>query len=136
MTSALGYCRNVTAYSSPAPGAEAGLARRICRVALFPIVIASGAVATSLLIDAGHDPGTALLGPQFVSFAIVAVLEHVFPHRVSWNRPQRDVRVDATHSIVAAVLIVLITPLVASGGVVVASSLSSALGSTDHACRL
>jgi ornithine lipid hydroxylase len=95
---------------------------------VFPLVL-GGAVAASIRSMAnGTDPALSILAPQFVAFAVVAVLEHVYPHQRSWNRPRRDVRVDATHSISIGVMVALATPVVLAGGVAVAGWLSGRLG--------
>jgi len=72
--------------------------------------------------------GLAILVPQLVAFAVVAVLEHVHPLHASWNRPRRDIRVDATHSLVIGALTAIVTPLLLTGGVLVAGWLSSRIG--------
>jgi sterol desaturase/sphingolipid hydroxylase (fatty acid hydroxylase superfamily) len=64
---------------------------------VFPLVM-SAAVAWSIAWMANATPAPeSILVPQLSAFALVAVLEHVYPYHRSWNRPRRDVRVDATH---------------------------------------
>ncbi len=96
--------------------------------AVFPVVMA-GAVAWTMQLMAGGTPAaTALLGPQFAAFAVVAVLEHVYPYHRSWNRPRKDVRVDATHSLSIGALVALLTPFVLAGGVAISGWLSNVIG--------
>jgi sterol desaturase/sphingolipid hydroxylase (fatty acid hydroxylase superfamily) len=88
-----------------------------------------GAVAWSMAwMAAGGNAGLALLVPQLSAFAVVAVLEHVYPLHRSWNRPRRDVRVDATHSLVIGIGTGLATPLVLTGGALLGGWLSSRFG--------
>ncbi len=96
--------------------------------AVFPVVMA-GVVAWMMILMAGGTPAaTALLAPQFAAFAIVAVLEHVYPHHRSWNLSRKDVRVDATHSLTIGGLVALLTPFVLAGGVMISGWLSDAIG--------
>jgi sterol desaturase/sphingolipid hydroxylase (fatty acid hydroxylase superfamily) len=96
---------------------------------VFPLVL-GGAVAGSMQgMAKGTEAGASILLPQLAAVAVVAVLEHVYPLHRSWNRPRRDIRVDATHTIVITVLIGLVTPLVLAGGVTLAGWLASRLGS-------
>ena len=61
---------------------------------VFPLVM-SGAVAWSIywMADGGAAPESILV-PQLAAFAVVALLEHVYPLHRSWNRPRRDVGVE------------------------------------------
>ena len=86
---------------------------------VFPLVM-SAAVAWSLhaMANGGAAPSSILV-PQLSAFAVVALLEHVYPYHRAWNQPRRDVRVDATHSIIIALLVALATPFVLAGGVLI-----------------
>lgn len=96
---------------------------------VFPLVM-SAAVAWSIAWMANGTPAPeSILVPQLSAFALVAVLEHVYPYHRSWNRQRRDVRVDATHSITLAVLVSLATPFVLAGGVAVGGWLSGVIDS-------
>jgi sterol desaturase/sphingolipid hydroxylase (fatty acid hydroxylase superfamily) len=95
---------------------------------VFPLVL-GGAVAGSMQGMAnGSEAGASILLPQLAAVAVVAVLEHVYPLHRSWNRPRRDIRVDATHTIVITLLVGLVTPLVLAGGTTLAGWLSSRIG--------
>ena len=96
---------------------------------IFPFVLGSAVAATLYLIDTGVPAPSALLGPQVVAFAIVAVLEHVYPYHISWNRPRQDIFVDVRHGLVVAVTVGILTPAVLAGGVAGAGWLSSKFGS-------
>jgi hypothetical protein len=64
---------------------------------VFPLVL-GGSVAWSLSwMASGWAAPESILVPQLSAFAVVAVLEHVYPYHRIWNLPRRDVRVDATH---------------------------------------
>jgi YD repeat-containing protein len=95
---------------------------------IFPLVMAGAVGWTMQRMASGVPAPTALLLPQLAAFAAVAVLEHVYPYHRSWNRPRKDVRVDATHSIVIGIVVTLATPVVLAGGVAVAGWLSSEIG--------
>ncbi len=83
---------------------------------------------TMQLMATGTPAALALLGPQFAAFAVVAILEHVYPYHRSWNRGRKDVRVDAIHSLSIGGLVALLTPFVLAGGVALAGWLSNAIG--------
>ena len=71
---------------------------------VFPLVMA-GSVAWSMHWMAGGSPAPeSILIPQLSAFAVVAILEHVYPLHRSWNLSRRDVHVDAMHSITIALL--------------------------------
>ena len=72
-------------------------------------------------------PALAILGPQFVSFAIVAVFERIYPYHRSWNISRADIRVDATHAVSIGVLLTLVAPFVVSTGVALGGWLSQSL---------
>jgi len=95
---------------------------------VFPLVM-SAAMGWSIhwMADGTAAP-EAILVPQLAAFAVVALLEHLYPYHRSWNQPRRDVRVDATHSITIGVMVALATPLVLSAGVAVGGWLSSQIG--------
>jgi sterol desaturase/sphingolipid hydroxylase (fatty acid hydroxylase superfamily) len=95
---------------------------------VFPLVL-GGSVAWSLnwMASGGAAPESILV-PQLSAFAVLAVLEHVYPYHRIWNLPRRDVRVDATHSISIGILVALSTPFVLAGGVAVSGWLSSEIG--------
>lgn len=95
---------------------------------VFPVVMGSAILVAWWLMQRGVSPPVAILGPQFAAFIIVAVLEHVYPHRTSWNTPRGDIRVDATHAISIGLLIALITPPVVALGVWLGGWASDAIG--------
>lgn len=95
---------------------------------IFPLVMGGAVAWTMSSMASGTAAEVALLPAQFAAFAIVAVLEHVFPYHRSWNRPQRDVRVDATHSLTIGGLVAVLTPFVLAGGVLISGWLSEAFG--------
>ncbi len=103
-------------------------APRAFQWAVFPVVMGAAVAGSMLLMATGTPAPESILVPQLSAFAVVAVLEHVYPHHRSWNRPRRDVRVDATHSITIALLVALATPFVLAGGVAVGGWLSSEIG--------
>jgi sterol desaturase/sphingolipid hydroxylase (fatty acid hydroxylase superfamily) len=95
---------------------------------IFPIVM-TGAVAWAMAsMSSGVTASAAFLLPQLSAFAIVAVLEHVYPYHVSWNRPRKDVGVDVGHSLTIATSVALATPFVLAGGVAISGWLSDELG--------
>jgi sterol desaturase/sphingolipid hydroxylase (fatty acid hydroxylase superfamily) len=100
----------------------------VFRWGVFPVVLGATVAWSIEWMGRGGSPGLAVLVPQLTAFALVAVLEHVYPYHRSWNRPQRDIRVDATHSIVIGILVGIATPLVLAGGVVLGGWLSSRIG--------
>ena len=95
---------------------------------VFPLVLASSVAWTLHEIARGGAAPEAILIPQLSAFAVVALLEHVYPYHRSWNRARRDVRVDATHSITIALMLALATPFVLAGGVAIGGWLSSRIG--------
>jgi sterol desaturase/sphingolipid hydroxylase (fatty acid hydroxylase superfamily) len=95
---------------------------------IFPLVLLGSVAAAMHAMASGTAAAAAILVPQLAAFAVVAVLEHVYPYHRSWNRPRRDVRVDATHSLVIGILVGLLTPFVLAGGVVLGGWLSAELG--------
>jgi sterol desaturase/sphingolipid hydroxylase (fatty acid hydroxylase superfamily) len=95
---------------------------------VFPLVLAGACAWSTHRMANGTAAPESILAPQLAAFAVVAVLEHVYPHHRSWNRPRRDVRVDATHSISIAILVALATPFVLAGGVAVGGWLSGEIG--------
>lgn len=76
----------------------------------------------------GTPAELALLAPQFAAFAVVAVLEHVYPYHRSWNRTRKDVGVDAVHSLTIGGLVTVLTPFVLAGGVAFGGWLSETIG--------
>jgi len=95
---------------------------------VFPLVM-SAAVAWSMhLMATGTPAPESILVPQLSAFAVVALLEHVYPNHRIWNLPRKDVRVDATHSITIAVLVAGSTPFVLAGGVAIGGWLSARIG--------
>lgn len=95
---------------------------------VFPVVMGSAVLVAWWLMQQGVAAALAILGPQFAAFAIVAVLEHVYPHHTSWNTPRADIRVDATHALSIGLLIALITPPVVALGVFIGGWASDAIG--------
>ena len=113
-------------------GSDLAKPRRVAPVAfqwaVFPVVMA-GAVAWALhAMATGSAAPESILAPQLSAIALVAILEHVYPYHRTWNRPRRDIRVDATHSIVIAAVVALATPFVLAGGVAVGGWLSDRIG--------
>ncbi len=96
---------------------------------VFPLVMAGVVAWCMYLMANGTGVSAAVLIPQLSAFAVVAVLEHVYPHHRTWNRPRRDIRVDATHSITIGTLVAVATPFVLAGGVVIGGWLSREIGS-------
>jgi sterol desaturase/sphingolipid hydroxylase (fatty acid hydroxylase superfamily) len=95
---------------------------------VFPIVMAASvAWAMRWMAEGGAAPESILV-PQLSAFAVVALLEHVYPLHRSWNRSRRDVRVDATHSLTIGALVALATPFVLAGGVALGGWLSGEIG--------
>jgi sterol desaturase/sphingolipid hydroxylase (fatty acid hydroxylase superfamily) len=103
-------------------------APRLFQWSLFPLVMGLAIWVSWRLMDQGMAPPLAILGPQFAAFAIVAVLEHVYPYHNSWNQSQADVGVDAAHALSIGVLIAAITPPVVAIGVALGGWLSGLLG--------
>lgn len=95
---------------------------------VFPVVLGGAVAGAMRAMSQGAEAGAAILLPQLAAFAVVALLEHVYPLHRSWNRPRRDIRVDATHSITIGLMVGVVTPLVLAGGVTVAGWLSSRFG--------
>lgn len=102
-------------------------APRLFQWLVFPLVMGAAVLVAWMLMARGVAPPVAILAPQFSAFAIVAVFEHIYPYQRSWNEPQADIRVDATHAISIGILIALITPPVLSLGVVLGAWLSGML---------
>jgi sterol desaturase/sphingolipid hydroxylase (fatty acid hydroxylase superfamily) len=98
------------------------------RISVFPIVMGAAVLVTLDRIASGVTPSSAFVVPQLVAFAVVALLEHVYPHHVSWNKTRRDVRVDIFHSISIALSVGVATPLLLSAGVWAGGQLSSSIG--------
>jgi sterol desaturase/sphingolipid hydroxylase (fatty acid hydroxylase superfamily) len=98
------------------------------RWTIFPFVMSAGVAWAYYRINVGFAPATAILLPQFSALALIAILEHVYPHHQRWRKPEGDVRVDATHSITLAFLVAGVTPLVLSAGVLVSGALSRYVG--------
>ena len=96
---------------------------------VFPVVLGGSVAGAMFAISNGTDPGAAILPPQLFAALAVAVLEHVYPLYPSWNRPRRDLRVDATHTLVITVLVGIVRPFVFAGGATLAGWLSGRLGS-------
>jgi hypothetical protein len=82
---------------------------------VFPVVLGGAVAGAMRAMSTGTEAGAAILLPQLVAFAAVAALERVYPLHRSWNRPRRDIRVDATHSITIWLLVGVVTPLVLAG---------------------
>lgn len=95
---------------------------------VFPVVMGSAILVAWWLMQRGVSAPVAILGPQFAAFAIVAILEHVYPHHLSWNTSRKDIKVDATHAISIGLLIALITPPVVALGVFIGGWASDAIG--------
>jgi len=114
----------MVAAAAPAPRTAPAL----FQWAVFPVVMAGAVAATIQLMANGMEPAKALLGPQLAAFAVVAILEHVYPHHRSWNRSRKDVRVDATHSLTIGGLVAVLTPFVLAGGVAISGRLTEAFG--------
>ena len=112
--------------SSSAPRAPR-IAPRAFQWSVFPLVIAGAVAWTMHLMATGTPAAVSILGPQLAAFALVALLERVYPYHGSWNRSRRDVRVDATHSVSIGLLIGVLTPFVVAAGMAVAGWLSQAL---------
>lgn len=87
------------------------------RWGIFPLVMAAAILATWMQIQGGVAAPLAILAPQFVAFAVVAVFEHIYPYYRSWNDPRADVRVDATHAISIGILLAVMTPPIVAMGV-------------------
>jgi sterol desaturase/sphingolipid hydroxylase (fatty acid hydroxylase superfamily) len=98
------------------------------RISIFPLVMSAAVGATLYQIAAGTGPADAFLIPQLIAFAVIALLERVYPHHMSWNNSQRDIRVDFFHSMTIAVSIGLVTPLVLYAGLRIGSGLSASIG--------
>jgi sterol desaturase/sphingolipid hydroxylase (fatty acid hydroxylase superfamily) len=95
---------------------------------VFPLVMAAAVAASLGLMADGVDPAAAFLAPQLAAFALVALLEHVYPYHRSWNRPRHDIRGDATHRIVIGVMLAVLTPLLVAAGLSVAGWLTEQIG--------
>nr|MBC8342134.1 hypothetical protein [Pseudomonadota bacterium] len=80
------------------------------RWTVFPIVMGATVAWTMARMAAGQPPAAAFILPQITAFAIVAILEHVYPLHRSWNRNRRDVHVDAVHGVTIAVLVGIASP--------------------------
>jgi sterol desaturase/sphingolipid hydroxylase (fatty acid hydroxylase superfamily) len=96
---------------------------------VFPVVLCGATAAGIGLIDAGMAPPLAILGPQLGAFAIVALLERVYPLHEDWKHSRGDIRVDASHALTIGTAIALATPLSFAAGAAIAGSLSERLGS-------
>ena len=120
-----GYSRRVPAAVETTPR----VAPSWFRWSIFPVVLGSAVAATIHLMDAGVAAPRALLGPQLLAIAVVALLEHVYPYHLSWNRPRRDIFVDVRHGFFVAVTVGIATPAVLAGGVAGAAWLSREFGS-------
>ncbi len=95
---------------------------------VFPVVFCASVAATIALIESGMNPALAIIGPQLVSFTVVALLERVYPLHPSWNRSRRDIRVDASHALTIGAAIGIVTPASLAVGVAVAGWLSRTVG--------
>jgi sterol desaturase/sphingolipid hydroxylase (fatty acid hydroxylase superfamily) len=95
---------------------------------VFPIIMSIAVAWSMYWIQTGVSAALAVLVPQLVAFAVVAVLEHVYPLHRSWNHNYDDVGVDATHAITIGILVGVTTPLVLAGGVVLGGWLSGEIG--------
>jgi ornithine lipid hydroxylase len=95
---------------------------------VFPLVLAGAVAGSRHGMANGTPPPESILAPQLAAVAAVALLEHVYPFHRTWNRPRRDVRVDATHGITITAMLALATPFVLAGGVVIGGWLSREIG--------
>jgi len=95
---------------------------------VFPVVLCASIIWAIALIDSGTNPPVAILGPQLVAFAILAVLERIYPLHTSWNRSRRDIRVDASHALTIGAALAAAAPLTLAAGVAIAGWLSTRFG--------
>ncbi len=95
---------------------------------IFPLVMSAAVAWSMYMMASGTSASSAVLIPQLCAFAVVAVLEHVYPYHRSWNRPRADIRVDVTHGISIGTLVAIATPFVLAGGVVLGGWLSREFG--------
>jgi len=95
---------------------------------VFPVVMGASVAWCIYRMATGVSPPEAILVPQFCAIAVVAIFEHIYPYHLGWNRSRDDIRVDATHSINIGILVALVAPLVAAGGVAIGGWLSSEIG--------
>lgn len=115
-------------FATSKPRQQRRTAPLLFRISVFPLVMAAAIWATLDQIAAGIEPADAFLIPQLIAFVVVALLEHVYPHHLSWNKNRRDVRVDVFHSITIAVSVGLATPLLLYAGLRISSELSASIG--------
>ena len=95
---------------------------------VFPLVMGATVYASWTLMQGGMDPGVAIFGPQLAGIILVALAERIYPYHQSWLHSHADIRVDAVHTATLGITTSLLNPLVVSGGVILASWLSSRLG--------
>ena len=98
------------------------------RWTVFPIVMCATVAWTMARMAAGQPPSAAFILPQITAFAIVAILEHVYPLHRSWNRNRRDVHVDAVHGVTIAVLVGIASPIVLAGAIGLSGFVSREFG--------
>jgi sterol desaturase/sphingolipid hydroxylase (fatty acid hydroxylase superfamily) len=95
---------------------------------VFPLVLAGSVAGSMHWMGSGTVAPAAILVPQLGAFAVVAILEHVYPYHRIWNLPREDVRVDAAHSVTIGLMLTLLTPFVLAAGVAMGGWLSQNFG--------
>jgi len=95
---------------------------------VFPAVLGASIWGSVLLMDRGWDPALAILGPQLLAMAAIALLERVHPLHASWLHSTGDLSVDLRHALTIGSALALAGPIALVIGVAVAGWLSERFG--------
>jgi sterol desaturase/sphingolipid hydroxylase (fatty acid hydroxylase superfamily) len=95
---------------------------------VFPAVLAGSVWASVLLMDRGWEPALAILGPQLLALASIALLERVHPLHRSWLHSKGDLSVDVRHALTIGSSLALAGPITLAMGVAIAGWLSERFG--------
>lgn len=96
---------------------------------LFPVLL-GGAVWWSITrIEAGGDPATAVAGPTFAAYLILAAVERILYYQPGWLHSQGDLKVDLGHLVVSGLATTqLLTIPVQLGAIAVGAWLAGLTG--------
>jgi sterol desaturase/sphingolipid hydroxylase (fatty acid hydroxylase superfamily) len=104
------------------------LATRIFSWTVFPVTITLAVGGTILCLRNGWEPAVSI-GPSILAaYALIALLERIFPYQESWLHAKNDVGTDMAWFVTNSAMNRLVEPLLLGAGVALGAWLSGVIG--------